>query len=461
MSTRRKPTTTEPSIVVLAEGMPQYPGVRGGEGPGGTRVIELGNILGNIYAPALGREAAKRTRHFCENHWWIRSMLSLKLSFFFSGMRVMGATKKQRDWLAKNRRMDKLRTFSGDIAREFCSMSNAAATWTDWSKAPWRQDIESIVSYGVFAGNRAMTICVPGQAGTAPEEASADWKKHWKSGGDVKLDPEKGDHFSVVTDGFSDKGLVQPSVMTALALFCTLEFLNRADWTASFSHGNIIRQVRKGFLLPGGSGNNNGSVEKSMSSAQRTKLKKEVGAKTGGQDWVTQHDLEVLFKYLDPQFFDPRKYEGVMKHLRTWAGSLAELQDDKPSQYMLTQARAEAAFMRERVAALVSEVLNDGNLLDRTGRPIGDLQIGWSDTQLWDSKMLLERWRFMVGQGAMSVTTLREEAGLDDTLEGDYLEEELTHPARHRPGFEPNQGILSGDGGDGRPQEKSNDTQTT
>lgn len=459
---KRAAVKPDESLVVLAETMPGYQGIGSREG---TRVIDLGNILANKYvAPALVHQAAARTRDFCEKHWWIRRVLTLKLGFFFTGFRVVGDAKMQ-EWLGKNMRMRTLSRFAGDLAREFCSMDNAAVTWTDWAPQPWRQNIESIREYKVWQGRRSMTICIPGSGPLTKEQNAVvpkHWADKWQAGGDVKLDEELGDHFAVVTDGFTDAGLVQPGVMTALALFCTLEFLNRADWTASFQHGNIIRQMKKGFLLPAQLASATGQVEKKMSKVERDKLKREAAKKTGGQDWVTQHDLEIAFKYLEPEFFNPQKYEGVMKHLRVWAGSVAELQDDKPSQYVLTQMRAEAALVREKVADIIETAANESPLLDKRQRPRGDIRVAWDDTKLWDGSMLLERWRMLCGQGAMSQTTLRMEAGLDNATEGDRLEAELADPDRYRPSFEPKQGMLTDKtGGNGRPIEKSNDAKNT
>lgn len=453
----------EPGLVVLGEAMP-YLG-SGGGGDGATRTIEIGRFLQSKYtAPKLIHEAAKRARDFTEKHWWIRTMLRLKMGFFFKGVRVVGATEKQREWLKKNRRLSKVTAFADDMAREFASMGNAAAVWTKWAKAPWRQPIEDIRAAGMAMGEQHMTIMLKGQ-GEKPQGLSlpAHWDKVWVAGGEVKLDREAGDDFRFVTDGFSDAGLVQPALMTALALFCTLEFLNKADWTGAFAHGDVIRQIRKGYLLPGGAANNSGETAKTLSPAARKKLKDEAAKKKGGQDWITQHDLEILFKYLEPSYFDATKYDGVMKHLQVWAGSVAEIQDDKSSQYLLTQMRAEADEVRRKVKQIVGDVLNDSPLLDSRGRPPGDLEIGWDNTPLWDAKTLVETARFLVGQGAMSVTTLREWFSLDDTLEGDRLKAELKDPERYRPGFEPKQGMMTDgpNGGNGRPQEKPNDKQTT
>lgn len=456
----KKTITDARDFLVLAEAMPAYPGVGGDSG---SRLIDLGNFMGSKYAPALGREAAKKTRHFCEHHWWIRTMMTLKMGFFFSGFRVVGANAKTREWLAKERRFATLRTFAGDVAREHCGMSNAAVVWTDWAERPWIHDLENVVSHSTWAGSRKMTIAVPANGDKAPDSVPAHWKKVWRSGGDVVLDEAAGDHFCVSTEGRSDKGFTQPAVMTALALYCTLEFLNRADWTASFSHGNVIRQAKKGFLLPGGAANNEGAVERKMTAAARAKLLKSLKAKTGGQDWVTQHDLQIAFSFLTPEFFDPTKYDGVMRHLRTWAGAVSELQDDKPSNYVPMQMRAEAEAMREKVASLIEDVVNDSPLLNAKGRPAGSaLRVAWSPTQMWDGTTLVDMARFLSGQGAISQTTLREWFGLDNELEGDRLVAEIAKPDRYRPSFEAKQGMLTDKpGGDGRPQTKPNESNST
>ena len=433
---------------------------------GDTRTIDLGLVYGAKYKDGIrGEGAMKQARDFCRTHWWLRTVVRLKMAFFFSGLRVVGADDKTRTWLAagRNARLKRLKKFAGDAARDWITTSSAVATWATWMKNPMLTKAESVRKYASFGGVEAMTITIGQQSGEAPASAHDGWKKKWETGGDVELDREQGDDWRVCTDERTGDGLAHPLVATALSLYAALEALNKADWTGSVLHGNIIRQLRKGFMLPGGAANNQGKVEKTYTAAELDRVVKAGSKKRGGQDWATNHDLEVLFQYLKPEFFDPKKYEGVERMLRTWAGAVAEMQDDKPSQYVITQLQGECKEAREDLGAFLSDVANDSPLLDagQGRRPAGsDIVVDWSPTACWDSKTLLEVCRMLIGQGAMSVTTMREWFALDDKLERERLKMELAKPDEYRPGFEPKQG-MSTDNTGGRPQQQASDTTTT
>lgn len=394
-------------------------------------------------------------------HWFVERMFTLKQAFFAGGFRLMGVGSRLQKWLDKNpKAMPLMERVASDAFAEYLLQNNAIVTWMKETSdegipAAAVLECEIVKSYKRAFGIPQLIVTAP-QCSKPPEGLPDRWRRAMEMGSEMEFVEGNGDFYEAVNSGKSSSGLMRPSLGTALALFAILELLNTADNTGAWEHNNLIRHAKAGHETRYGpnAGSEKNFVKKKGAEAILKKLKTR-----GAQDMVSNFDIEIAYKFLSAEFFDEKKYAGVMKLLRTWAGAVMELQDEKPSQFVLTQLREEIGLARSRVRDLLERTFNHPEFFE--GKPKGEIiKVGWNPFSHMDGKFLIETLRYATGGGYMSPQTAQEVMGLDTILENARMLKAHEEPKKFTPPFEAKQGMASGDTG-GRPQEKPNDTQTT
>lgn len=389
-------------------------------------------------------------------HWFIERAFKLMRAFYTDGFRLLGVTKAQRKWLDKHPgALPLMQRVAGDAFDELILQSNAIVLWMDETRdddglpSPSVLECEIVEKYARKFGVEQLSIRTA--AGEPPDGLPARWADAIRVGRAMEVKKGMGDHYEAVTTGKSSSGLVRPSLGTALSLFAILELLNTADHSGAWEHGNLIRQVAKGHETRYGP--RAGDKVNFLTKKEREYILKSLPKKRGAFDAVTNFDLTIAYKFLAAEFFDEKKYAGVLSQLRVWAGAVMELQDDKPSQYVLTQLKAEISFMRSRMAHLCERVFNHPDFFE--GRK-DRITVGWNPFSHLDAKFFIETLRAATGNGWMSPQTAQEALGLDGLRERANMKEAHAAAQEFTPPFEAKQGLLS----DGRPPVNPGDTPT-
>lgn len=272
---------------------------------------------------------------------------------------------------------------------------------------------------------------------------------------DAKAREEYGENFAVLTRAKRGKGMGIPRLRAMYGLLQVLEHLQTGDASGAFWARDVIRQWLVGFEPRTDDLAKMENLYK-MTPGKMRALTEGKKNKRGSWELATNFDVAMKWLFADPAMFAADKYKGTLGQLDRWGGpAMAMAMTGQAAPHLLTALAAEGRSERGLVGAFLEELAGRSDFF---GKPV---RVSWNANTFMDHKTMLERLRTGGANGAVSVTTQREWLGVDNEEEGRRLQLELKTPERYRPGFEPKQGMLAGEGGDGRPREKVQDLAQT
>lgn len=404
------------------------------------------------WGPATTAEVMAKNRAAARENDWVQTWMTLRTMFFDDGLRITNGR------TAIERPIDRLiRQLNADVWSEFLLQDNAVVFWVrngEGLPKPIVLDGEAC-EYRNGLGGERLTIKLTKRKLFAEERQGMDarWIKAYEETGKITLDPDKGEHFRVLTRAKATQGFGMPRLKAVYRLLGNLEGLQVADTSGASWHQDVIQHITAGHEIR--TGDRAGKPDHFITSAIKNAIEKAMKTLRGAYRNVSNFDVKFGYSFLDPKFFDATKYEGTLQQLDRWGGAgMLLLVTAQPSPFLLVAFAAEGRRDRQSVRDFLLDIITDPTFLP--GRNLSRLKLAWNPHTFRDAKTMIEAVRMSVGEGLASRQTGREMMGLDHEEEGDRLEGELKKPARNRPGFEPKQGMLS-EGGGGRPRERDGD----
>jgi hypothetical protein len=416
--------------------------------------------------PKKVMEQARKRITLCD---FIGSVHHLKMCYFAGGFRFIGSTPVEERWLKTSGAARRIFRLQRDVWTEFELNDAAVVVWfTPQSNTAVATPVVldgEIVDYTDTFGVERLKVKLQKKTLSKEEKDGVDdrWAKAYEKGGEVVLDPDKGENFRVLTRAKLGKGLGMPRLRQVLDLLGTRDLLKAGDWAGAWQGRDVIREVKAGYQsqLPQGGED----IRSHITKALRQQIEKQLKGKHGAFDLVVNFDVTMAYKHMDMNFFNAEKFAGTMAMLRNWAGPVGFLlmssTGSGANPFLLNAFKAEGLSERELVKWLVDDVANDPTFAPSKPAKV-DLTVGWNPSVFMDEKVLLETVRYLTGAGIMSFPTARELYQLDDDLESKRNIASAKKPDGYQPPFEPKQGVLSGkNGGDGRPKESAGDVSMT
>jgi hypothetical protein len=260
----------------------------------------------------------------------------------------------------------------------------------------------------------------------------------------LTVSEEEGERFLVLTRQKMGKGFGMPRLGTILQTLGTLEMMGLGDWSAAFQMKKVMRQIKKGHEIT--SGPLAGDSRHFLKAKEMKVIHGGLKDKDGAFDAVTQFDLNVLFPFIDPKYFDAKKMEGSLRRVEAWAGPLMMmLREGQVSPYALEMFGTEGRRQRQLVGGFLNRIFAHEDF-----SPPAPLLCTWNPHSFNTAKMLKELVQLGYNNGLMSGPTARTILHLDDEQEGDLMEKTHKNRKRYTPPFESKQGLVAGGG---RPQE--------
>lgn len=415
-------------------------------------------LFRSSWHPQTLAEMFAKARSLLRSNDFVGGVHHVKLCYFADGLRLDSQNKKVAKWLQKARlaglRMERLDL---DVWTEFLTCDSAIVFWRtplEGSVAvPVVLDCE-ICQFSDALGVETLKVrpnkAVPPLSETQKAALGKRWADALTRGAVIEIDPSQGENFRVLTWGKLGSGLGWPRLGQILDKLGTRELLEIADWGAAWEHGDVYRQITKGHPIPNGP--HAGEGRNFITQKQSTKIQTDNKGKRGPRTLVSNFDVSVAWKYLDPRFFDAGKYVAVMDKLRAWAGAPALIYEAGQAPPNLMSAFAtEGRRSRAMVGAFLNSILNDPTF-HGTLAPPEELEVSWNAQSFLDTKTMLEWVRAGSSTGLISPQTARNALGVDNAEEAKLLQEALKDPTGYRPVFEAKQGMLSNTGG--RPSDK-------
>ena len=414
--------------------------------------------------------ACRRARELLADNDFVGTLHHVKLTYFADGLRYAGAAALDANkepvakWAEKLAFWPALTRLALDTWREFLLCDNAVAFWMGAKSKRKADGLPKVavldceaVRYEYQFGVESLEIKFTQSAATADKLKAAGfdarWEKAHRTGGWLKVDPEKGECFEVLTWEKLGNGLGMPRIKTVLEKLSTRDLLGTADWFGAWESRNLTELWSLGHETR--YGKNAGSAANFITAKKKEAVENGLRTKVGSRRVVANFDVKPSYAYLDPKFFDPVKFHSVMLALENWGGAAVQMARLGAATPGLLQAfAAEGRMARAMVAEFLARIVN----AETYTKPPVKIEVEWNPESFTEIKLLLEKLRLVHGVGLMSTQTARESVGLDHGREGDRLEAEKGQPERVSPTFEKAQGMSTPGGrpsSDGLPPESA------
>ena len=391
------------------------------------------------------RDRFEKARKIHETNSYVRDTLHLKEVFFNKGFAVSGIEAVEAGYDCGQ--------LARDVWGEFLLCDNVVAFWREREEGEPLPlvtifDCEQVEYSDAFGMNRVKFIPKAAKLDAKTRKALGPrYAEAIEKGKPLELSRQQGECWRVLKVGKRGKGLVSPGIYSVFEKLSALELLEIGDWAGAWTMKNVIRQIKKGHEIKTGNlaGQPLHFITKKISDA----IKSELRTKTGAHDAVTNFDIDILYKFLDPRFFDAKKYDGILGRLKAWAGAAGQLLDAQLSPFVCEVLDAEMKAARGMVGPFLEGVLNDPGFLGAARGAA--LKVVWDEHAAMPWKIRLELIRLGYTNGLLSPQSAREMFGFDDAKESGRLLEAHQHPKQYWPPFEAKQGFLNNKPQGGRP----------
>lgn len=392
---------------------------------------------------------------------FIDSVVELKESFGLLGFKFKDGYSA--DWAAKYPDYD-FGKLVRDIYTEWSTVDNFCAYWQHFGDKPqydapegqlpivFVPDCESVE----YCGGPSFGVHIPAE-NWHDEDLNPQVRDHlMKNGGILEVNRLPGQHGVVCSTAKNSAGFGKPKIKSAFFDLAIEDQLRSGDWNGSYKLRNLIRHVTKGHKITNGqfAGMPTWFMKKKDTEVLKEIFSDEIC------NLYTNFDVEVGFKFLDPEYMTDKKYTAVENRIAMWMGPLYQIirNADDTSGNLMTLFRTEVEVRRERVKFFLERIFNSdgfaGRDPDRKGQRVEVEFFNWGT---YSAKELRDMLSFALKHGICSTPTARAMLGFDNVVEGNLIERSHQQPERYRPVFEPGQGLVDGgddDGNEGRDPEK-------
>lgn len=405
-----------------------------------------------------GQDLYARCRSLNIDNDFIEGVNRIKESYFAQGFNVLENSDAVETFMAGEDGADLMRLLhqlSDDAWNEWLICEAAVAYWQKPEDGGFPKvsilDCEN-VEYSYVLGAEQIKV-TPNQiklSKSQRNELGARFADAIEKGKPITLDRKKGECWQVLKRGKrGSSGLGAPSLKAVMDLISQRELLKIADWAGSWTHKDVIRHIKKGHEITQGS--LAGQPVYFLNTPQKNRIIAQNKNKGGAYTVITNFDLNYEFVFFDPAFFDAKKYEGVMSHLNKWAGALGKIHDGgMVSPYLMKMFEQEGMRSRERVARFIEAIVSDEDFAPAMDIP-PNLKVGWNPHAFKSVQEILD-WVKTAAAGLASPQTMRGALALDDAVESRRMKKAHADKESYTPVYEQSQGMLTNDGGDGRPK---------
>lgn len=431
----------------------------------------------SVNAHKVDRRPEELSRHFDQCDYWgsenpfVSEMIRIRSAFTGFGFRVFVQEKDSSTWELASERSenDSVRdwwiTYGQEIAEfelnfwtEWHQFQNAVVYWRDSymavpgflpliNRRTYLKEPEGIPSVEYEHGLTRQQIDKLVKMGVFTKEAGEYYKNHSR----VVLDEDRGERYQIFRETAPGKGFGIPKMKTVFDACDVMESLGVGDKILG-DESRVLQKLHKlGHKIE--SGPHAGLSVHFIKKVRSDTVKKDMFGKPGRTEAAVNFDHDIEHVYLDPKFFDGKKYDGAMLRLMYWAAPLGHMLEatQQSVRMLMPILKIQCETDRKRVAGGIAAVIQD-----RWSSP-GRVRVSWGTQCFVDPALMFGFLKAGRNDGTLSDQTVRESFGFDNDEENRRKEQEAQQPsAMHFPIYDGNHGN-SGDGG--RPAGKDDSRQ--
>lgn len=274
----------------------------------------------------------------------------------------------------------------------------------------------------------------------------------------VQLKNDDGEYWIVRSDAPKFSGLARPTMRTIFLDILMRDLLAAGDFSVAYFIKNLIQHVKAGESnkTPGGFG----TTDLYLSEPDKKNLYNIF--KTTGQALlaITNHTVEIDYKFPDPAVFNPEKYSKVEERIFRWGGVpdvLMTGQGNGYAQGSIGKSRFEAhgKKIRASIGWMWQRFFSHESVMAALDIPVGaTCSVQWDEQVLREWKEILDQLRLQLTEGGMDWQTVHETLGFDhESIRGRKEREHAKEKEVWTRDWEAKQGLGQDGCAGGRPAE--------
>ena len=407
----------------------------------------------------------KLARNWDKQSWFVEQINKLKLAFYHYGCRIVPAQKADAKALEKwmeedDDRREALWRYLGEVWSEWLLLDNVVSFWRmEHLVTPFLLLAESC-RYTDAMGLQRLKVNLGYRKEQLTDEKGQplpDWTQEEirrYTGQQVLLDEEFDEYYRVLTRGLRGTGFGVPRLYRLFRTLSQCESMEVGESALAYAGRLVLRTHSLGFEVR--SASNAAKQAEYLWKASRAKpIEDFFKGRQGFVEATKQFDHKIETFWVDPKFYDARKWETIVNRCLWWAGPLGFMLMTRSLQpFLLPILRADALADRDRVRAHLEVVLN------AAWRLPCKVRVRWGDRCFNDLRLAWDMTKTLVQQGPVSLTSALEVADFDPAQEAERKREEA--PAERDeellPKFDVNHGNRAAEGA-GRPVGKGDGEQ--
>lgn len=367
--------------------------------------------------PSGVKQSLVTAREYDLNNGFVNTILLLKTAFLMFGMRFAprDASKKEAfsDWLAKHN--EKIEEYAVSVGTEWLGVDNVVSFYrrdragktlvgAPFLLRPEKCTYTDVMGIPVLTTELSYTAKQLEDAGFTGRAVSR------YSGGILTLKESEGEYFKVMTRN-GRGGFAHPRLRRVFRVLSQNESMEFGESWLAYGGRRVVHWQSFGWEIK--SGTNMHMQDKYLWKKERADgVKKELKNKQGLVETTRNFDHKSGFDWVDPKFYDSKKWETIINRLLWWAGPIGFMMVARSVQpFYLPILKVELAEERRKIKRHIESVLNEAYA------PPGGLALHFSNKCFIDSRLAWDMTKALMVQGPLSLTTALESADEDPATE--------------------------------------------
>jgi hypothetical protein len=391
--------------------------------------------------------SCKMSREWHKTNWFLETVIGLQASFYNYGLRIVPVDKKKaktvKDWLANPVNREELERYISSVWNEWLLTDNVVSFWRKEAEVTPFLLMAETCKYSDAMGIRKMLV----RLGYKAEDFKAngqnqlsdkETKRYLQN--QIELSPEYDEYYEVLTRSPKGSGMGIPRLYRSFRTLSQAESMEVGESMLAYAGRLVLRFHRLGFEVKAAT-NAMKQTEFMWTKKRGDAIESFFRGANGFAELTGNFDHNIDYVWVDPKFYDAKKWETIIQRLMWWAGPVGFMMvANAMSPFLLGMLKTHATEERKKVGLHLAKVINQGFNL---GTPV---QVVWSNRCFYDQKLAWDMVKFLLQQGPLSLRTGLEQADFDPEVESERKKDEAKaeRDPELLPKFDPNHGQRPG-----------------
>lgn len=404
--------------------------------------------------PNTVRDAFVNGRKWHKENWFVELICYLKAGYFNFGLEILPESKKDEKKLEAHqkdkRKNAELNRYIESVIGEFILQDTVVSFWREEANMSPYVLLPENCRYSDAMGIEKMHVFFEYTKQDLEDNSdslSPEMIKRYSGRREVLLDEERDEYFQVLTRGLRGYGFGWPRLRTVTRTLSQNESMEVGESMLALAGRLVERTHRFGFEVKA-SANAMKQSDYLWKKPRAEAIQNFYTGRSGFVETTRQFDHYTEYIWVDPKYYDTRKWLTIIDRLVWWAGPLGfMIMAKQPNPNMIQIFMTEAQGFRDKAARHMEYVISQGFGLN--------VKLKWSNQCFIDQRLFWDMAKTLMAQGPLSLTTGLEVGGFDPEREAQRKKDEAKKDRLQElvPLWDPNHNKGGKPGDPGRPNE--------